>query len=313
MGGLVGYLIRQSLSDAQLEAWGWRIPFLSGILVSLCGFYLKYCCSEDESLHGHGHFDQEGSSVKSLTMTRSTSIRQPTKNPILIAFSKENRRQLLAACFPTILYSGGFYLTFVWMAIYMLDLIPNSIPQATGVNSLALLLSVCLLFPIAGGLSDKYGRKRIMTIGAISFGLLSPLFIMLIGLGSPYVAFLCQLAMGVCLSFWGAPMMAYMIESFPPEARLTSAAVGYNIGHACVGGLTPALATYMVDRFGYRTPGFLLTGLATIALFGLWVVAPDPQLMHRGVKTKSTNTNHSWRNLKTRMTTPKAKNRCPVQ
>ena len=113
-----------------------------------------------------------------------------------------------------------------------------------------------------------------MTIGAILFGLLSPILVVLFGLGKPYVAFLCQVIMGICLSFWGAPMTAYMIESFPPEARLTSAAVGYNIGQACVGGLTPGLATYMVDRYGYRTPGLLLSGLAIVALFGLWVVGP---------------------------------------
>ena len=273
MGGVVGYAIRQKLTAEQVMTYGWRIPFLSGILVSLCGFYLKYCCSDDDadSFHHGG-----GGRERSSNVTKTKTQRKQRNNPIFLAFSKDNRRQLLAACFPSMLWSGGFYLTFVWMAIYMLDLIPNSMGEdAMAINSIALFLSVCLLFPIAGGLSDTYGRKRVMTIGAVLFGLLSPILVVLIGLGKPYVAFLCQVIMGICLSFWGAPMTAYMIESFPPEARLTSAAVGYNIGQACVGGLTPGLATYMVDQYGYRTPGLLLTGLAIVALFGLWVVGPQ--------------------------------------
>ena len=259
LGGVVAYCLRRILNEEQLHSWGWRIPFLSGILVSLCGFYLKYYCDEADAFHGHGGGGAD-----------------EAKNPLQLAFAKKNRRQLLAACIVPCLYGGGMYLTFVWMAIFMLELIPNPMDQAMGVNSLALFISVCLLFPIAGWLSDKYGRRRIMTIGGLTFGLSAPYFVIAIGDGNPFMAFVYQSIMGVCLSFWGAPMMAWLVEYFDPSARLTSAAVGYNIGMGIAGGGSPALATYMVSRFGYKSPGFLLTGLAAVALFGLWVVAPEP-------------------------------------
>ena len=115
-----------------------------------------------------------------------------------------------------------------------------------------------------------------MTIGGIIFGLGAPLAIMGIANGnSLVVALFCQSCLGICLSLWGAPMMAWLVENFEPEARLTSAAVGYNIGQAAVGGIAPALATLMVDKYGYSSPGLLLTVLAIIALFGLWVIAPS--------------------------------------
>jgi MFS family permease len=41
LGGLVAFFIRRSLSEEALYTWGWRIPFLSGIIVSLAGYYLK--------------------------------------------------------------------------------------------------------------------------------------------------------------------------------------------------------------------------------------------------------------------------------
>lgn len=256
LGGVAGYTIRRTFDTEALYSYGWRIPFLSGILVSVCGLYLRYFCDEDESFHGY------------------QSSNAP-KNPLVLAFRRENRRQLFAACFIPTLWSGGFYLSFVWMAVFMAELIPVPLTtEAFAINGAALLLSVCLLFPIAGELSDRFGRRRVMTIGAATFGLCAPLLVVSIGRGSPALAFGAQSLLGVCLSMWGAPMMAWMVESFEPRARLTSAAVGYNIGQAFSGGLTPAMATYLVGRFGYLSPGFLLTGLAGIALFGLWVVAP---------------------------------------
>ncbi|CAJ1936007.1 unnamed protein product [Cylindrotheca closterium] len=277
LGGLVGYLIRSNLTEEQLLQYGWRIPFLSGILVSVCGLYLKFYCDgddeDDATFHHHA------------ATTKRTS-------PLRLALRPESRRQLLAACLVPMLYSGGFYLCFVWMAIFMADLIPSdpfTTQQAFGINSLSLFVSVCLLFPVAGILSDWYGRRTIMTIGGILSGLGAPFLIMGIAQGYPTMTFASQSILGVSLSFWGAPMMAWLVESFPPENRLTSAAVGYNIGQACVGGVTPALATFLVDRYddggGYYlfstggVTGFLITALAMISLLGLWVISPQPSLV----------------------------------
>ena len=129
----------------------------------------------------------------------------------------------------------GFYLSFVWMAVYMTDLIDKPVPDAFAVNAVALLLSVCLLFPVAGWLSDTFGRRTIMSIGGVSIMLFSWLIIRAIGQGDPWLAFVAQTFLGICLSFWGSPMCAWLVESFDPEARLTSVAVGYNVAHAIVG------------------------------------------------------------------------------
>jgi hypothetical protein len=69
------------------------------------------------------------------------------------------------------------------------------------------------------------------------------------------------MTIGIAVSFW-APMCAWLVESFDPAARLTSVAIGYNLAQASVGGITPALATYMVDAAGPNSPGWILTFLA---------------------------------------------------
>jgi MHS family proline/betaine transporter-like MFS transporter len=178
-------------------------------------------------------------------------------------------------------WSGGFYLSFVWMAVYMADLIRPPVTAAFGVNCLSLLL-ICLWFPLAGLLSDWFGRKRIMTIGGIAFGGLGPIMIWIIGHrgGGPnnmWIAFSCQNVLGISLALWGAPMCAWLVEAFEPKARLTSVSIGYNVAQALAGGMSPFVATLLVDEVGIGAPGFLLLAMAILSLTGLWYVAPQQQ------------------------------------
>ena len=268
LGSLVGAAMRAVFSEEQIVTFGWRIPFLSGIIVSVAGFYLRASENHDDVQNppGNNAIPEEDASESKMS--------SPKKNPLAVVFARENLRSLLAAAMVPMLWSSGFYLAFVWMAIYMTDLTDNPVPNAFFVNGTALLLSVCLLFPVAGWLSDKFGRRTIMSIGGTSVALLSPMIIRIIGRGNPWEAFVAQTWLGISLSFWGSPMCAWLVESFEPAARLTSVAVGYNLAHALVGGSTPAIATYLVDAAGPTSPGWVFTTVAVVAMTGLWIVAP---------------------------------------
>lgn len=199
LGGIAGFILRAVLSHDQLVAWGWRIPFLSGIIVSFSGFYLRSHGGD----HVPGHHVPPAS-----TASEDDDEYVPTsteRNPIFLAFAKGNRRSLGAATLVPMLWSGGFYLSFVWMAIYMAELLADAVPHAFAVNSLSLLVSVCFLFPLAGIISDHIGRRRTMTIGGVMMGVWSPFAIFLIGKGSAILAFLAQSLLGIALSLWGAP------------------------------------------------------------------------------------------------------------
>mmetsp|Transcript_27180 Transcript_27180/g.56600 ORF Transcript_27180/g.56600 Transcript_27180/m.56600 type:complete len:557 (+) Transcript_27180:153-1823(+) len=258
LGGVVATVLRQNLSEEALRTWGWRLPFLSGILVSISGFYLRNNGDDDDLGHMHG-------------VPSSADVGE---NPIRVAFSRSNIRSLLASSMVPLLWSSGFYLAFVWMAVFMTDLIDPPVPNSFAVNSLSLGLSVCVLFPVAGWLSDKVGRKRVMAVGGIAIGIGSPIAIAMIGTGQAASAFFAQMFLGISLSFWGAPMMAWLVESFHPAARLTSVSIGYNIAQACGGGMAPAIATEMVDRLGPESPGYYIMVIAGISLVGLLFVAP---------------------------------------
>mmetsp|Transcript_1636 Transcript_1636/g.3200 ORF Transcript_1636/g.3200 Transcript_1636/m.3200 type:complete len:197 (+) Transcript_1636:101-691(+) len=172
------------------------------------------------------------------------------------------------------------------MAIYMKDLSPNPIKLSFGINAFSLLFSICLFFPVAGYLSDRFGRIRIMTIGGVAVGVLSPFLVWLIGQGSVLYALVAQMTMGVTLSLWGSPMLAWLVESFDPEARLTSVAMGYNVAQAVAGGSAPAVATLLVDRVGVYSPGWMVSLLSAISIVGLRCVAPPRNMSINTIPSK---------------------------
>ncbi|KAL7541028.1 hypothetical protein ACHAXR_010575 [Thalassiosira sp. AJA248-18] len=257
LGGICGFGMRHYFTQQQLSNGLWRIPFLCGVLVSVSGFYLKH--------HVKDHRKIESSCLGKGSP--NVGERQPT--PLELALSKQHRGSLLSATAAVFLWSGGFYITFVWLVICMRDLLDHPVQNAFAINAVSLFITMVLLFPFAGWLSDIYGRKLIMSIGATGIALFSPIAMNLISSGSVVSALIAQLTLGICLCLYGAPLCAFLVEQFPPESRLTSVAIGYNTSMAIIGGLSPSLATILVKEYGPTGAGYLLSSFAIISLCGV--------------------------------------------
>lgn len=256
LGNLVGATLRSALSEEQLLLWGWRIPFVSGILIIFVAIYLK--CWGVEHHPNAGVYDHQDSEIK---------------NPLAASFRKGNRWPLVSCALTPMLWAAGFYVTFVWMAIYMEDLVEPPIPNAFWINFGTLLLGLTAFLPLSAMLSDKVGRVRTMVVGAVLTGICGPLLLIVISKGAKaWEAFLCQWALGVLISLFGGPLCAWLVESFPAEVRLTSASLGYDIAHALGAGFSPLLATVLVDRKGSAAAGAIYPIFAFLSLLGLGVI-----------------------------------------
>lgn len=199
LGNLVGALLRTVLTDEQLLNWGWRIPFWSGLLISCVAVYLRLYGEEHHPNEGHYDNENSGSQEQSLP-----------KYPIREAVRRENLTALIAATLTPMLWGAGFYLSFVWMAIYMSELIDEPLESAFWINSISLLLGVIVPVPLAGWLSDRCGRARTMVIGALGLGGLGPVLLYVISRGHAFQACLCQICIGWLLSLFGGPMGAWL-------------------------------------------------------------------------------------------------------
>ncbi|KAL3784307.1 hypothetical protein HJC23_004971 [Cyclotella cryptica] len=261
LGEVVGYLMRKHYTTDQLLRGYWRIPFLCGIFVSLAGYYIQ-------------HHVRDHDRIDSILMEKKHHI-DPEKHrpltPLELAWSRPLRGSLLCVTAAVFLWAGGFYILFVWLVIFMTDLVYPPIPYAFVINASCLFVTMVVLFPFAGWLSDVWGRKVVMTWGGVGVALLSPVAMDVISRGGGNLGGVvaAQMLLGVCLCLYASPMCAWMVESFPPEARLTSVAIGYNVALALAGGMSPSLATWLVMEYGVMAVGYLLSASAIVSLLGL--------------------------------------------
>lgn len=250
--------MRINFTPEQLADGYWRLPFLCGILVSLSGFYIKNHVKDHKQvtnlLRTHGN---EIDSVAHRPLT-----------PLEIACSK-HLGSLISVILAVLLWAGGFYILWVWLVIFMVDIADPPVPHAFTINAWCLFVTMVVLFPFAGWLSDVYGRKMVMTSGALGIFFFSPFAMNVISQGAFVPVAMTQLFLGVFLGMFGAPMCSWMAESFSPESRFSSLALGYNVSMAIGGGLSPSVATWLVQEYDPRAAGLLLSSFAAVSLVGL--------------------------------------------
>lgn len=263
LGNLVGALIRQLVTPEQLLKWGWRAAFLSGVAILPVAVYLKLCGKEHHPNEGHYEDDSTSSAVLSESQR---------KHPLREAVKRENWMALLSSILVPMLYGGGYYLSVVWMAIYMSEIIHPPVPGSFWVNLAANVFGVTLTSFFTGWLSDRVGRIKLMSFGAICTGILAPIMIWLISESGGKVAeaLFAQLCLTFFFSFYAGPFSAWLVERFPVKIRLTSVSLGFNIGICISSGFSPALATWLV-RISSFTPGFIFTAFALLGLLGMFL------------------------------------------
>jgi MHS family proline/betaine transporter-like MFS transporter len=254
LGNLSGALMRSVLTEDQLLSWGWRVPFFSGIIIAFVAMYLR---AHGDEVHTNANvYDSEHSEIK---------------NPLTLALARENRLALLATSLTPMLWAAGFYVSFVWMSIYMQELLDPPVPNAFWVNACSMFLGMTFMLPVAGHISDRVGRVKTMTFAASMLTITGPIMVVLIAQGNPFLAFLAQFVLGVGLSFFGGPLAAWMVENFSPEVRLTSASLGYDIAHATAAGFSPVVATVLATNVGTYAPGLIYPFFGVISLIGLYI------------------------------------------
>lgn len=122
---------------SQLVAWAWRIPFLSGFIVAFAGLYLK-------------HYEQEAP----LHLTAESALASKKLNPIYEACTTHRKSTFCVAAVAS-MWSGCFYVYYVWFAAYMNSLLEPPVGSAFLVNSSAMFTGVMCFFTVCGVASDR--------------------------------------------------------------------------------------------------------------------------------------------------------------
>jgi MHS family dicarboxylic acid transporter PcaT-like MFS transporter len=211
---LVVVILQQTLSNEDLRAWGWRIPFVIGAMTAVVALYLR----------------------RSLTESASKETRAKEEAGTIAGIFRHHK----AAFFTVLGYTAGgsliFYTFTTYMQKYLVNSAGMSIKSASSVMTFALFVYMCMQ-PVFGALSDRIGRRNNMLL----FGVLGtiatvPIMMTLQQVTSPYAAFfLIVLALAI-VSFYTSISGIVKAEMFPPEVRALGVGLAYAIANAIFGG-----------------------------------------------------------------------------
>jgi MHS family proline/betaine transporter-like MFS transporter len=242
-----GAILTNTLDTASLESWGWRLPFLFGILIGPVGLYLRK----------HVH---EG---------RSFQEAKAEESPVRAVFTRQKGRMLLAI--GTLVLSTGTSYVILYIPTYAVRQL--HLPASFGFTA-TMLTGAILTFitPFVGHLSDRIGRVRMMSAAGIVFTLtICPVFRSL-GEHASLAGLMAMMAwVGLLKAVYFGALPALMAETFPVETRATGMAISYNIGVTVFGGFAPLIVATLIQATGSKlAPAFYLMALGTISLFALW-------------------------------------------
>lgn len=211
------------ISDAAFESWGWRVPFIVGVVLVVVGLFIRSRIPETKDMiELQKSDDQAKVPLATLFRTRAVSL-------LLCAL----------AFFAQGFYFYGAYTFGVAYGTEAIGFTYNPLLIATLIFSLMYFLTIIY----SGRLSDRIGRKKVMYIGyAASFVTVIPFFAML-STGSMVVATLAYVMAGVSAGFMYGPYAALLCEAFEPRVRYTGISLGLTLGGVLGSAFSPMLFT----------------------------------------------------------------------
>ena len=217
-------VLQAVLSPQQLDAWGWRIPFLIGGALAVIVFWLRRGLSETQSFHAAS---AEGA-------PRSGFVELVTKHP------RETLTVMLLTAGGTI----AFYAYSIYMQKFLVNTSGLSRETASQINGITLFFFM-LLQPLAGTLSDRIGRKPLM----IGFGVLGmiftyPIFATLAATRDPVIAGLLVMAGLIIVTGYTSINAVVKAELFPAHIRALGVALPYALANTMFGGTAEFVALY---------------------------------------------------------------------
>lgn len=243
-----------AFSPQALSSWGWRVPFLAALPLSLVGLWLRNRAAETPEF-----------------MRETDGGANVLEKPVRAALH-EQWRPILVFCGASTMLAILSYTWVTYYPEYLTSELRMSRWQALASNLISVAVLMPLL-PLAGKLSDRIGRKPMLLCGAVLIIGLVPLAFAIGDQGTFTAATLAQIVYIIPEFFLTGIVTTCAAEMFATRTRFTASAVAYNSSFSVFMGITPFLAALLVDEFGtiYAVWGYLaaaaVLALVVISLF----------------------------------------------
>lgn len=250
LGALVGALITRGLSPEALKSWGWRVPFILGLIIGPIGFYIRRHLADSEAFL-----------LAQKTAPRAT----------LGEVFRSHSRDVLCGLGSVIALTVTIYVLISYLPTFAVKEL--KLPYAQSFYAVIvgnLLLTV--LSPLTGAWSDRIGRKGLSLWSlTLMLVIIYPLFAWLAAEPSVSKLILVQALLSITLSGYYGPFGALIAELFPANVRSIGLSLAYNVAVMVFGGFGPFFVTWLINATGsslapiYYVMGGLALSIVAVA------------------------------------------------
>ncbi|MEM5458631.1 MFS transporter [Paraburkholderia phytofirmans] len=250
LGALVGALITRGLSPEALQSWGWRVPFILGLIIGPIGFYIRRHLADSEAF-----------------LLAQKTARRATLGEVF----RTHTRDVLCGLGSVIALTVTIYVLISYLPTFAVNQL--KLPYAQSFYAVIvgnLLLTV--LSPLTGAWSDRIGRKGLSLWSlVVTLVIIYPLFAWLAAEPSVSKLILVQALLSITLSGYYGPFGALIAELFPANVRSTGLSLAYNIAVMVFGGFGPFVVTWLINTTGsplapiYYVMGGLALSIVAVA------------------------------------------------
>lgn len=244
------------LAPDALNAWGWRVPFLIGALLSLFGLYLRTGLPETPV------FEAARRNTEAKVSSVLSSMRQFPKEMFIVFVVQMNSLQ--------------YYLWLIFLPTYAN--LAGHLDRASGfVGSILASIAYCIGVPVFAAISDRIGRKPFLIAAAICFLLFTyPLLSMLAVPNLTFGTFAFVAVVGsIFVSLNNSVLGTVFAELFPTRVRTSGIGIPYAVCAAIFGGTAPAVATWLQQAGGPLYIALYVMAVCAITLVTHLTLTPE--------------------------------------
>ena len=249
-------LLTATLSDEAFLSWGWRLPFLASI--ALIGIAIAIQLRIEDA----------------ITLPRASTATAKKRSPVIEAV-RRHPRQIMLAAGSYLAINLTYYLFITFTVAYATNPTILGMSRTTVLTAVLCASAVELIaLPLAGHLSDRFGRRTVFALGAVLLGLWSFVFWILVDAGTFFsLTVALVIGLGLIHSLMYGPQGALFTEAFSPEVRYSALSLGIQLGSVLGGAFAPFIATALLGGFGsttsiaiYMAAGCAVSAVCSLAL-----------------------------------------------